>query len=80
MPLTPETHTFKTVADCHINADVYRHSGGSASTAAIVYIHGGCLIYGSRKDINPGQLELYLEHFNLNYSRMRQTNLGYLHG
>jgi len=31
------------------------------STAAIVYIHGGALIYSSRKVINSEQLELYLE-------------------
>ena len=60
MTVSPKTYTFKAVGDCHIEADVCRHSDSSTSTAAIVYIHGGCLIYGSRKGINSEQLELYL--------------------
>ncbi len=60
MTIRPLTYTYKAVGDCHIRADVYRPSGCSAPTAAIIYIHGGCLIYGSRKGINPEQLELYL--------------------
>jgi acetyl esterase/lipase len=61
MLLTPTTYIYKTVRDCQIKADVYRPSSGSTPTAVIVYIHGGCLIYGSRKDINQRQLELYLQ-------------------
>lgn len=60
MPPTPTTYTFKTVGECQIKADVYRPSRGSTPTAGIVHIHGGCLMYGSRKGIHPGQLELYL--------------------
>lgn len=58
--LTPTTYIYKTVGGCQIKADAYRQSAISTPTAAIIYIHGGCLIYGSRKDINPKQLELYL--------------------
>jgi acetyl esterase/lipase len=57
---TPTTYIYKTVGGCQIKADVYRQSAGSTPTAAIIYIHGGCLIYGSRKDIDQKQLELYL--------------------
>ena len=60
MTIRPLTYTYKTIGDCHVKADVYRPSGCSAPTAAIVYIHGGCLMYGSRKGINSEQLELYL--------------------
>ena len=60
MTIRPLTYTYKTIGDCHVKADVYRPSGCSAPTAAIVYIHGGCLMYGSRKAINPEQLEPYL--------------------
>ena len=60
MNLTPTTHIYKAVGDCQIKADIYRPSPGSKPTATIVYIHGGALIIGSRKDINPMQLELYL--------------------
>ncbi len=56
----PTTYIYKIVGNCHIKADVYRHFNKHTPTPAIVYIHGGCLIYGSRKDINPRQLELYL--------------------
>jgi acetyl esterase/lipase len=60
MTFITRTYTYKTVGDCHIKADIYQNTDVAASTAAIVYIHGGCLIYGSRKDIHPEQLELYL--------------------
>ena len=60
MTITPQTYTYKTVGNCDIKADVYRHSDNPTPTAAIVYVHGGCLIYGSRKGINSKQLELYL--------------------
>jgi acetyl esterase/lipase len=61
MKVSPLTCTYKTVGDCRINADIYRYPDSSTSTAVIVYIHGGCLIYGSRKDIHLKQLELYLK-------------------
>ena len=61
MPVSPETYTYKTVGDCGIKADVYRHPHGSTPAGTVVYIHGGCLIYGSRESINPEQLELYLK-------------------
>ncbi|MBI5723597.1 MAG: alpha/beta hydrolase [Planctomycetes bacterium] len=59
--MTPTTYMCKTVGNCQIKADVYRPPGGSAPVAAIVYIHGGCLMYGSRRGINPKQLKLYLQ-------------------
>ena len=60
MLLTPTTYIYKIAGGCNIKADVYRPYAGSTPVAAIIYIHGGCLIYGSRKDINQKQLELYL--------------------
>jgi acetyl esterase/lipase len=61
MSLTPATYIYKTVGSCQIKADVYRVSLEITPTAALVYIHGGCLIYGSRKGIHPEQLKLYLK-------------------
>ena len=58
--MTPISFVYKNAGDCLIKADVYRSSKDSTPTAVIVYIHGGCLIYGSRKNINPKQLDLYL--------------------
>jgi acetyl esterase/lipase len=60
MTRDPTTYTYKTVGDCQIKADVYGQPDAVAPSPAIVYIHGGCLIYGSRDLINSRQLELYL--------------------
>lgn len=60
MEITPLTFTYKTVGDCRINADIYPHPDGDAH-AVLVFIHGGCLIGGSRKDLNHAQLQLYLD-------------------
>jgi acetyl esterase/lipase len=60
MTRDPTTYTYKTVGDCQIKADVYGQPDAFAPSGAIVYIHGGCLIYGSRDLINSRQLELYL--------------------
>jgi acetyl esterase/lipase len=61
MTISPLTYTYKTVGDCQIKADVYRNPDDVTPTATIVYIHGGCLIYGSRKDIHAEQVDLYLK-------------------
>ncbi|OPZ29815.1 MAG: Carboxylesterase NlhH [Lentisphaerae bacterium ADurb.BinA184] len=53
------TYTYKTVGDCAIKADVYPPCVGERPSPVIVYLHGGCLIYGSRKGIHPVQCELY---------------------
>lgn len=56
----PETYVYKTAGNCQIRADVYRSPAGRSPAPVIVYLHGGCLIYGSRKGVDPRQLELYL--------------------
>jgi acetyl esterase/lipase len=61
MPLTPTTYIYKTVNDCQIKADVYRAPGKDSGGPAVVHIHGGCLMYGSRQGIRPKQVELYLQ-------------------
>lgn len=53
------TYTYKVVDDCAIEADVYV-SPGDADRPAILWIHGGALMAGSRDDIGPGDLERYL--------------------
>ncbi len=59
--MTSTTFTYKTVGDLEIKADVYSLSGGSGLKPAVVWIHGGCLMYGSRMGPNPEQLEAYLD-------------------
>jgi acetyl esterase/lipase len=61
MSREPVTYVYKTVGECQIKVDVYAPTAGAAPVPVLVYIHGGCLMYGSRKSINPRQLELYLE-------------------
>lgn len=58
--MKPTTYTYKTVGDCKIKADVYRPPIDTGPTAAVVHIHGGALINGSRQGFRPRQVELYL--------------------
>jgi acetyl esterase/lipase len=54
------TFTFKSVADCAIRADVYSRPSAIARPA-IVWLHGGALMFGSRSTIVPAQVERYLD-------------------
>lgn len=56
--IAPTTYTYKTVGDCVIRADVYRSSHGDTPAPAIVFMHGGCLMYGSRRDVNLWHVEV----------------------
>jgi len=53
------THIYKTTGICPIYLDTYINP--ERYSPVIVYIHGGALIWGSRKSINQTQLSLYLE-------------------
>jgi acetyl esterase/lipase len=46
----PETIVYKTVQGCDIKLDVYR-TGEGASRPGLMWIHGGALINGSRKQV-----------------------------
>ena len=54
---TKKTHTFKTVGDISIQADVYRPSDTKVRPV-VVWIHGGALIMGSRTSVPKNLLEL----------------------
>ena len=54
-----QTYTYKTVQDCHIQADVYRLPGRE-QRPAILWLHGGGLIFGDRSMLPAEQAELYL--------------------
>jgi len=60
MTITPTTYVYKTVGECAIKADVYRLATTPAPSAALVFIHGGALIQGSRAALWPWQLTRYL--------------------
>ena len=54
---TPKTHTFKTAGKVEIQADVYRPDD-TVIRPVVVWIHGGALIMGSRKQVPGDLLEL----------------------
>jgi acetyl esterase/lipase len=60
VPTQPETFVYKT-AGCDVHADVYLPEKRKAALRAIVYIHGGALIMGSRKHFPRGQMQRYLD-------------------
>jgi acetyl esterase/lipase len=55
-----ETYTYKRVGECDIKADVFRLPGKDVRPA-IVWIHGGALIFGDRGTLRPDQLQRYLQ-------------------
>jgi acetyl esterase/lipase len=54
----PETHTYKSVGDLAIKADVYRQPANKI-TPAVVWIHGGALIGGNKGDV-PGRVKKHM--------------------
>ncbi len=60
MPAERQTYTYKTAKKHEIRADVYP-AGEGAARPVLVWIHGGCLIMGSRTGIAQWQRELYVE-------------------
>jgi len=56
-PLPKQTHTFKTVGDVRIQADVYR-ADDTKVRPVVVWIHGGALIMGNRKSVPKNLLDL----------------------
>jgi acetyl esterase/lipase len=75
------TYCYKQVGRCKIEADVYR-SNEAAGRPAIVWIHGGALISGNRKNIHPTQLAKYLDAgFNvisIDYRLAPETKLKFI--
>jgi acetyl esterase/lipase len=56
---TAQTYTYKVAENCPIQADVYQPSGAGPHPA-ILWIHGGALILGSRGALSPAQAATYL--------------------
>ena len=60
MTYTKQTHTYKTVDDLMIQADVYRPRD-TLIRPAILWLHGGALIFGNRANLREAQLARYIE-------------------
>lgn len=58
--LPKQTYTYKTAADCKIQADVYRLPGDDVRPA-LIWIHGGALIGGNRGQVNSVQIQKLLD-------------------
>lgn len=56
-----ETSVYKTVDGHDILADVYRPAKGRGAAPAVLWLHGGALIFGSRRNIDRRQLDAYLD-------------------
>jgi acetyl esterase/lipase len=56
-PLRSQTHTFKTVGDLKVQADVFRADDAKVRPV-VVWIHGGALIMGNRKSVPRNLLDL----------------------
>lgn len=60
METNPTTYIYKTVGDCPIKADVHQLATTTPPSTALVFIHGGALINGSRAGIRIWELAHYL--------------------
>ena len=74
---TRQTFTYKT-AGCEIRADIYGGSEGGPKPA-LMWIHGGALIFGNRKGIPPpflaGLLEQAYAIVSIDYRLAPETKL-----
>lgn len=57
--INKDTYTFKTIDDCEIKANVHSLSSEELHPA-IMWMHGGALIFGNRNWIPPEQVEMYV--------------------
>jgi acetyl esterase/lipase len=83
MQTVKHTYTFKKVGDLQILADVYQKPDNLIKPA-ILYLHGGALIMGSRAWLDPVQSEKYLNAgytlISIDYRLAPQTKLAEIIG
>jgi acetyl esterase/lipase len=74
-----DTRVYKRAAGCALELDVYLPDGDPSGIPAAVFFHGGALIWGSRKDVNPAELAAVLEsgmaYVSVDYRLAPETNL-----
>ncbi len=57
-----KTFSYKDIDGIEIKADLYRLKGGIDLNPAIIWIHGGGLVSGSREDVPEEQITYYLDN------------------
>ena len=76
--MAPETVVYKVAQGCEIKADVYR-TGDGTGRPALLWIHGGALINGSRKStgglLHEGLLKLGYVIVSIDYRLAPETKL-----
>jgi acetyl esterase/lipase len=74
----PESHVYKEVDGCEISLDIHRPSHPEQSSPAIIFIHGGALINGSRDRASEAGIR-YTDRgytvFSIDYRRAPETKL-----
>ena len=74
----PDTHIYKETADCSIHLDIHTPESPQDGGPAILWIHGGALIGGSR-DQRPGEFDRYTSQgytvFSIDYRLAPETKL-----
>jgi acetyl esterase/lipase len=55
-----QTHVYRSVDGCDLAADVYLPTRPGGRSPVVMWLHGGALIFGSRKDITPAHLHEWL--------------------
>jgi acetyl esterase/lipase len=60
MNVTTRTYVYKAAGGCEIKADVHR-AADDVMRPALVWIHGGALIIGHRRNLSDRQRDLYLK-------------------
>jgi acetyl esterase/lipase len=58
--IVQDTYTFKRMGTCALQADVYRPAG-EGLVPAILWLHGGALIFGDRRTLPAWQVTRYIE-------------------
>ncbi len=74
-----KTHVYKRAEGYALSLDVYTPERVAAGIPAVVFLHGGALIWGSRKDVNPAEraavLEAGMAYVSVDYRLAPETNL-----
>lgn len=61
MTQAAQTFVYKVAGGCQIKVDVYRPPAEAPSAGAILWLHGGALIWGTRRWLGQAQLRRYLQ-------------------